>query len=363
MIHGHGGNIHGLAARLGCGFDQIIDMSSNINPLGTPPGLLDHLGSRLEEIGRLPEVDGGTMIARLASLLDVDPDRVLAGNGTTQFIYDACPALDARRVLVTGPTYADYADGCRMHAVAPRFCLWAAETDFAADVAQLDRAAADADLVFICNPNNPTGGWIPAGRLEALCARHPGTFFIIDESYLPFAPPGKARSMAHFPLENVIVLWSASKIFGMPGLRAGFLIAAPDVVARFRQFARPWCVNSLAQAAIAYLGSQKPAVLEFIRRTAAFLEAQRALFRQRLGKFDALTIYPSVTSYLLIRLPAPVTADDLCEDLARGRLLIRDCGNFHGLSRQYVRVALKSAEINALAAERIVDAAERLWRA
>ncbi len=353
MIHGHGGNIYAMAARLDCRPDQIIDMSSNINPLGMMPGMLDHLKAHLDQAGRLPEVDGRAMIAHMAALLAVDPRRMLAGNGTTQFIYNACPALDARRVLIVGPTYADYADACRMHAIEPRYCLLDPAQKFEANLEKLDRAVDGVDLVFICNPNNPTGGLIPAGQLRNLCQNHPLTRFIIDESYLPFAPSQQSRSMAQCGLENVIVLWSASKIFGMPGLRAGFLIGAEDVVSRFQHYAQPWCVNSLAQAAIGFLGRQKEAVADFIDETAVFLAKERGLFIERLQVFDALTIFPSVTSYLLIQLPAAMGAEALCDALAQKRLLIRDCSNFHGLSNRFVRVALKSSALNRMAADQL----------
>ena len=83
MIQGHGGNVAALAAQLGCRPEAIVDMSSNINPLGSLPGLIDHLRERMECISRLPEVDAAGAVRALADLLDIDPDRVLAGSGTT----------------------------------------------------------------------------------------------------------------------------------------------------------------------------------------------------------------------------------------------------------------------------------------
>lgn len=360
MIQGHGGNIHALADRLGCRPAEIIDMSSNINPLGMVPGMLAHLERHLDHAGRLPEVDCRAMIRRMAVLLDLNPRRVLAGNGTTQFIYTACPALDARQVLIIGPTYADYADACRMHGIEPHYWLLKPQDRFAADLDRLDRAVEGFDLVFICNPNNPTGGLIPVEQLRDVCQNQPRTRFIIDESYLPFAPAKQSRSMAAYGLENVIVLWSASKIFGMPGLRAGFLIARGKTVSRFRHYAQPWSVNSLAQAAIDFLGRHKEDVADFVARTAQFLVRERGLFRQRLQAVEALTIYPSKTSYLLIRLPRHISAQALCKTLSRERLLIRGCGNFYGLSPWFVRVSLKRAALNQIAADRIASAIEEL---
>ena len=133
MIQGHGGNVAALAAQLGCRPEAIVDMSSNINPLGSLPGLIDHLRGRIECIRRLPEVDAAGAVRGLADLLGIDPARVLAGGGTTQFIYAACAALSARHPLILGPTYADYADGCRVHDLEPDFCLADPTADFQPD--------------------------------------------------------------------------------------------------------------------------------------------------------------------------------------------------------------------------------------
>ena len=353
MIQGHGGNVVGLAAQLGCRPEDITDMSSNINPLGALPGLIDHLRERLDRIMVLPEVDGRGAVRAIAALLDVGEERVLAGGGTTQFIYTACAALDTRRALIVGPTYADYADGCRVHGIEPAYFLAASSDLFAVDLDQLATGLNGFDTVFLCNPNNPTGRLIPHAGLRELCARHPGVRFIIDESYLPFAEEDQGMSASG--LDNVIVLWSVSKIFGMPGLRAGFLVANPPVIDRFHRYMQPWCVNSLAQEAVSYIGAHLDAVAAFISRTRAHLATETALFRQRLAAAP-LMLYPNTTSYVLIGLPAGLTAATVCRSLAEQRFLIRNCANFHGLGEGFVRIALKDAATNAAMAQHLLAA-------
>lgn len=351
MIHGHGGNIYALAEQLKCDLAEIVDMSSNINPLGMPPGMLAAVKTGLDAIGVLPEVDGRAMIESLADLLELNPDRILAGNGTTQFIYNTCPALESRKVLIVGPTYADYTDACRMYGIEPSYYLLDAAKQFAMDWQQFDQALDGCDTVFICNANNPTGTMLDNTSLQQFCRNHPGIRFVIDESYMPFTLAGSATRMSCCGLDNVIVLWSASKIFGMPGLRVGFLIAPDAIRTAFEHFMQPWCVNSLAQAAIRYLGDQKRATLKFIQTTQNYLEQERGLFRQRLAVCPQLEIYPSVTSYLLMQLPPTINASRVCDQMARHRFLIRNCSNFFGLSNRFVRVALKSSDINKKAAE------------
>jgi threonine-phosphate decarboxylase len=354
MIQGHGGNIYATARQLSCLPEDIVDMSSNINPLGMPPGLREYLHDRLETVGVLPEADGRSAARHIAGLLGVDERRVLAGNGTTHFIYTACPALAAQKVLIVGPTYADYADACRMHDIRPQYFLTLKDQRFEVRLDLLDQALHGMDTVFICNPNNPTGRLIPRSGLLRLCEEHPETHFIIDESYLPFVPAGQSLSMSASDLENVSVLWSISKIFGLPGIRAGFMIAGEATAACFQRFMQPWSLNSLAQAAVAYIGSRRETVAEFMDQTRRFLEQERRRFREDLAVATRLDLFASRTSYFLMALPAGWRAGDVCRAMAQKRILIRDCGNFHGLSDRYVRIALKDPEINRAAARHLV---------
>lgn len=358
MIQGHGGNVFAVAEQVGCRPEEIIDMSSNINPLGALPGLIDHLKERLDRIRVLPEVDGRAAIAAIAALLGVAAQRVLAGGGTTQFIYTACAALASRRVLIVGPTYADYTDGCRVHDIEPDFFLAGPADGFAPNLERLEAALAGYDTVFVCNPNNPTGHLIPHAGLLQLCRTHPEVRFIIDESYLPFVPADHNHSMSASGLDNVVVLWSVSKIFGMPGLRAGFLVANPPVVDRFRRYMQPWCVNSLAQEAVCFLGANREAVTRFITDTRIFLDREGDLLRQRLHG-SSVTLYPSTTSYFLIGLPEGRTATGVCRALAEQRFLIRNCANFHGLDEGYIRIALKDAATNEAVSHHLLAAIGR----
>lgn len=351
MIQGHGGDIYSAARDLGCRPDAITDMSSNINPLGMPPGLLEYLQMHLDGAGVLPEADSGRSIRQMARLLKVDANRLLAGNGTTQFIYNACLALNSRKVLIVGPTYADYADACRMHHVEPRYFLTNADSGFNVDFDRLELSLEGIDTVFICNPNNPTGYVMPLDRLLQLCRTHPQVRFVIDESYMPFTADEPSMSLIGSDLHNVSVLWSISKIFGVPGLRAGFLIANETVISRFQQYMQPWSLNSLAQAAVDYLGGHRSSVMAFIETTRSFLQTERRQFCDDLAIRSRLICYPSNTSYILLELPADEHAQDVCRRMLQNGILIRDCSNFHGLSDRFIRVSIKRSAQNRLAVD------------
>ena len=224
MIQGHGGNKQQLADRIGCRVEDIIDMSSNLNPLGPPKRIHAFIRENIHLIHALPEPDAAGMSKGFADYHGIDPGCVIAGNGTTFFIYTLPLALGAKKALILGPAYADYEDACAALNVKASHCLTLAENNFVPDLDQLSDKAGQADLVFICNPNNPTGALIAKQDLETLIRRHTNTCFVVDESYLPFVPGAEDFSLitqTHLP--NLVVLSSMSKIFRIPGLRTGFL--------------------------------------------------------------------------------------------------------------------------------------------
>lgn len=351
MIIGHGGNIHDVAARLGCDPADIIDMSSNLNPLGPPEGLVQFLKDTMDTIISLPEVNSKKITGLLADRYGMAHESVLAGNGTTQFIYNIPRALKTRKALVVGPSYADYGDACAMHKAECQMFVTQESDGFRPDMVALKKAMAKADTVFICNPNNPTGVLWDSGELEALCRAFPETFFVIDESYLPFATDSYTHSAVSFRLPNVLVLNSMSKVFRIPGLRVGFLLAPVPLIYRFEQLILPWSVNALAQAAVAYLLEKKEAVDRFLKKTREFVCQEKQVFFDALKSEKNLKVYSNATYFVLARLEGKMKAPDLYEALVKQRILIRNCANFKGLDDRYVRFSLKDRATNLKLAE------------
>jgi threonine-phosphate decarboxylase len=357
MIKGHGGNIYDLARRIGCSPADIVDLSSNVNPLGPPPGLCDYLCRHVDAIASLPEVDNRGIIRDYAGTLGVSPDRLIAGNGTTQFIHTLPAVLKMKKVLIVGPTYSDYADACRFHGVPFDFHLCREEQEFQPDIDTLQENLAGVDAVFICNPNNPTGALVPAERLKQLCLRNPNVRFIVDESYLPFVSRGEKESLAGGGMENLLVLLSISKIYRIPGLRVGFLVASPGVIAAFAEFIWPWSVNSLGQAAVRFLSRAGPALDGFVADTRRHLSRQRQELKERLQSIPGLKLYPSTASFMLIRLPEGLSAPQVWSRLAEEGILIRDCSNFQGLSDRFIRICPKTSETGQRLAECLAELA------
>ena len=355
MINGHGGNIYEIARRLGCAASEIVDMSSNVNPLGPPPGLHDYLKENLNVITALPEVDSSMLVQSFAKRYHVDSDSVLAGNGSTQFIYSIPQALGSKRALILGPTYADYADACRMHNIDFEYIIAPESQGFKADIHLIIEQVQGFDTVFLCNPNNPTGTLYTAAELELLCRSHPNIYFIIDESYLPFVNCGDQESMIGCGLPNVIVLNSMSKIFRISGLRIGFIIASKNIIEKLTHYSLPWSVNTLAQIAVRYLMEHEAEVNAFIDHTQKLIETERTRFAEKLKSVSDIKLFPSTTSFILAKLLNRHTADTICDHLSNEKILIRNCSNFRGLSNRFIRISLKKSDTNQMLADKLVS--------
>lgn len=355
MLYGHGGNIRETARQVGCDPSEIVDMSSNVNPFGPPPGLIERLHFGLGEIGRLPEVDAAASIEAMAGFLEIDAQRLASGNGTTQFIYLLPGILDTRHALIVGPTYADYASACRMSNVRTRLLFSREEDGFQLDPNRLEGALAEVDTVFVCNPNNPTGVLLPPEQIRRLCRRYPGVRFVVDESYFPFVTEKTTRSLVGSSADNLLVLISDSKIYRLPGLRIGFLYASKATTRRVREATPPWSVNALAQEAVRFLCENDGETRRFVRSSARKMKEQQNAFSRALRRVPSLAIYPSQTSFLLLGLPAAFRAPEVCRRMAQRRFLLRDCSNFDGLSDRFVRVSLQTGEVNRKAADALVE--------
>ncbi|MFA6498706.1 MAG: aminotransferase class I/II-fold pyridoxal phosphate-dependent enzyme [Desulfurivibrionaceae bacterium] len=343
----HGGDILSMAKRLGCGVGDLIDLSSNLTPLGMPPGLREALSERLGEISFLPESGSETLVRLFAGKYGCSPQQVLAGNGTTEFIYAVPTSVQSRRALIIAPTYGDYQTASEWAGLSVDFFSLKADEDFALDFNRLSSRLTGGELVFLCNPNNPTGRVVASRELLDFILAHPASEFLIDESYLPFV---NEPSLAGFLLPtNLFLLCSSSKIYGIPGLRLGFLVANEEKMARFAARRKPWGVNRMAQVAGEYLLAHGDGYVQAVRD---YLAQTRPGFVARLAVLPGVQVISGSANFILSRLTGLMTAAQLREGMLRQRIMIRDCGNFTGLDGHYFRVSLQDAERN----ERCLDA-------
>jgi len=346
MITGHGGDIQETAAKLGCEVTELVDMSSNLNPLGPLQGLEAFLCKNIRSIITLPDADTDRVSKSLAKLYDLKPENITAGNGTTQFIYNLPLALKFKRVLVLGPVYADYADACMIHGAETTLLMADYSNGFEWNFDRLDHELKSHDAVYICNPNSPTGKLTDAAEIIRLAARNPEKWVVVDETYLPFLGDWQKQSVLYSDLHNIIVFHSMSKIHRLPGLRIGFMKADKDVSGRFMEYFMPWSINSLAQTAVFHLAERKEEVGKFIEESGNYATIQKQIIMDGL-KGTGIRFFPSSSVFMLGEtgsgLPDSAALHNM---MLEKKIMIRDCSSFKGLSGRHFRISLHTPENN-----------------
>lgn len=327
-------------AAAGLRWSEVLDFSVNSNPFGPPPAVVAAL--RTVDLSRYPDSDATALREAIAAREGLDPGQVLCGNGSVELMWLAALAfLDSSdTALILGPTFGEYERVCRIaqgqvttfSAQPPRF-QWALPE-------VCDRLARQRPrLLFLCNPNNPTGVYLKPADVRSLLHAAPDTLVVLDEAYLSFVPGGRSAvellrqdNERGAPQENLLVLRSMTKDFAIAGLRLGYALGSPPVIDALRGVRPPWSVNALALAA----GQAALHVPDQVGETSAELrEAKRFLSRELTGL--GLEVVPSSANFFLVRVGDGAA---FRAALLRHGCVVRDCASF-GLP-QYIRVGVRT---------------------
>jgi threonine-phosphate decarboxylase len=332
----HGAHGYAVSRSLGVSERDLLDFSQNVNPLGAPAQALEAARQALyQETGRYPAPGYPRLREALATYLGVSPGNVVPTNGGAEALFLAARAAGARgKALILEPTFSEYAAAARaaglepVHRVARR-----PEDGFRLDPAAL-RDLEWAALVFLCNPNNPTGDALARTEVLEVAAhvRERNATLVVDEAFADFAPgTGVAAEVG----EGLSVARSFTKFFAIPGLRLGCLVCSG--ASRVQELQPSWSVNAVAAAAgIAAVRDQN-----FVDASVAEVAHLREELFGALKALPGLTPFPSAANFLLVRGPA-----GLLERLARRGVLVRGCEPFLGLGPGYFRVAVRGAAEN-----------------
>ena len=324
MIEGHGDDLYKYGKKI------VSNFSSNVYNRIDHSGLYQRLNERLSTICSYPEPMPYSLESEIARRYSLTPRQVCVTNGATEAIYLIAQVFQGRISAVLGPTFSEYADACRVHRhkVKPFYSL--------------DALPEDAELVWICNPNNPTGEVRNKEDLKALVDSYPDKLFIFDQSYEYFTLKSLLgiKEAASFP--NVILLHSMTKQYAIPGLRVGYFTASEGLTDDVRCRRMPWSVNSLAIEAAKYLLEEGDGISADIPQ----LLAERERLTNLLLATGMLEIWPTDTHYMLIKLRMGKAAA-LKDFLAVNHgILIRDASNFEGLDERFFRIATQTPEEN-----------------
>ncbi len=338
----HHGAHGGLVSRfLDFGSEELLDYSQNINPLGTPSAALEAARRAVyEEAGRYPDLDYTELREALAGYLGTSSGRVVPTNGGAEALFLAARVGGPGKALVLEPTFSEYAAAATAAGMGVvRRVARRREDGFRLDPGALNDLDA-ISVVFLCNPNNPTGDSLDRQEVLEVAerVREEGAVLVVDEAFADFAPE---ISVAAEIDEGLCVARSFTKFFAIPGLRLGCLVChdAPRV-----QALQPsWPVNAVAAAA----GISAASDANFAETSVAEVRRLREELFDSLGALPGVEPFPGTANFLLAYGP-----QDLPERLARRGVLVRGCDPFQGLGPGYFRVAVRTeAENGRLVAE------------
>jgi histidinol-phosphate aminotransferase len=347
----HGAPDYEELERLGLKPDDVLDFSSNVNPYGPAEGVHEAIAS--VALDRYPDRKCLALQRSLRKFLDLPEDFVLPANGSSELIWLTALAFikPGDSVLVLGPTYCEYARAAALMAGHVSICVAQEEHRFVFDTAEVDSQieTLQPKLVFLCNPNNPTGAVLEPDAIAAWAKRYRRTLFVVDEAYLAFA--AGLESVLDVSRDNVLVLRSMTKDFGLAGPRLGYAIANRRLIVRLQEVQPPWSVSGLAQAAgVAALRN-----VEHRQRSLKLLAAGKQDLVKELTEMQ-LRVVPSAVHFFLVDVsptrkrgsslvhPSQGHPANVRYALLKRGVLIRDCASF-GLPT-FIRISTRRPEEN-----------------
>lgn len=339
MTSEHGGDRVGFSARYG---HDPLDFSANTNPMGMPPGAVRAAAAALFEAEAYPDPHCRALRGVLARREGVEDGHILCGNGAAELIFRLALALRPQRALVTSPAFSEYERalgtvGCKTEHYPLR-----AEDGFALRSDILEWVAPGLDVLFLCEPANPTGQTTPIKLLLEItqkCART-GTLLVVDECFGGFLDEPEAHTLVPETgcVKNLLILKAFTKIYAMAGLRLGYCICGDEnLLAAMARAGQPWAVSNVAQAA----GAAALADAEYLEKSRALIREERAWLAGRIRE-TGCRVYGSKANYIFFE----SAHTGLWGALAERGLLIRDCANYRGLAPGFYRVAVRKREDN-----------------
>lgn len=345
----HGGDIYR---------NQIeLDFSINVNPLGMPPSVEAALKAAIHEVEHYPDLLCEKLSCAIANHHRVEAGNVLCANGASELIHAICNAIKPKRALLVAPGFSGYLRA--LQAVASQIHMWnlSRQDAFVVDerfVREIEMIRPD--IVFLTNPNNPTGRMVAQsvlGQVVQSC-KAVGAFLVLDECFLELTQDGEKQSYISQLQddENVMILRAFTKSFAIPGVRLGYAICKNDMwVEGIREQLPDWNVSVLAQrAGLAAMQEEK-----YLARARDLVTQERDFLIEQLTK-AGMQVFASDANYLLFYDNAMKQhiADgvELYEALKKRQILIRDCKDYEGLEVGFYRVAVRTHTEN----EQLIEA-------
>ncbi len=343
----HGGNIREATQRYNLPSGSILDFSANINPLGLSPCIKGIVTNNIDSLLHYPDPECKFLKEGLADFLDLEPSNLLIGNGSIELIYLVPKALSPCRILIPIPTFSEYEFSAEQSKSRAMFVKSKGNENFQVKIEKLIKLLPKTELVFLCNPNNPTGNLISKDEIIYLAkaGQKHGTIMVVDEVFIDFVKNESNFSVVKeaTKLKNLLALRSLTKFFALPGLRLGYLVGNKSLIAKLARYQFPWNVNSFAQLVGRHIIKDEG----YIKQSKELVIRERERLFKKLKMVKGIIPYKPTANFIFCELSKThLTSRTLCDKLGRRGILIRDCGNFRGLTDRYIRIAVRKREEN-----------------
>lgn len=323
-----------------------LDYSSSINPLGTPKKAIAAVKMSANSLVQTyPDPECRELKKSLSRYLGIDSEWFTVGNGAIEIIYwFAHTTTSVRgRVVIPTPTFCEYEVASQK--VGAEVTL-VPLNNFDLDTDKIIEKARGADAVFLCNPNNPTGMLATKQIMKIIENIDSSTKILLDECFIELADNPEANTMIDqiSEFDNLVILRSLTKSFGLAGLRVGYCVCNPTLAKKLSSNKIPWNVNGLAQVAgVAALRERR-----CLSKTRALIKKERRFLHDNIEKLESFHPIRSDSNFFLVHLQGRNSTQFRDRLLKKSGILVRDCSTFTGMGAQYIRIAIKKHSENIL---------------
>jgi threonine-phosphate decarboxylase len=332
----------------------LIDYSANFNPY-LHPGIKVATEQASNALYRYPDHAYRRFREAVSEYLGVSSSTIVPGNGSVELIRLCAWALLKRgdKVIIPAPTFCEYELASRLSGAEPLLVPAWDEQELKRDILSC-LASEDVRMVFLCNPNNPTGKGLGRDAVLDIASecRENQTFLLVDEVFIELADP--AKSIARADLDGVLVLRSLTKSFSIPGMRASYGLTNAEFARQLNSLRVPWNVNAVAEAVtIALLKDCK----SYLNASRAKITTQRAWLSRELAKISGLRPLESEANFMMVDVSGTsLSSGDFAQRMKRHGCLVRDCQTFRLTGANYIRIAVRTKAENI----RLLQAAKQV---
>ena len=351
-IRRHSPVIHGGKIPTKNSDHKIIDFSSNITPLGIPKSAKSIIKKNLDKVQFYPDPNSETVISNLEKYTHLPKSNIIVGNGAIEILYNFCFAFLSKttKVLIHVPTFQEYETAVKLSNCKISYFN---SLNLSANIDLFISQIPKNGCIFLCNPNNPTGELLSKKELLSIVieAKKLKTIVFIDECFIELVPKSNESVLSYVKkYDNIFILRSLTKSFGLPGLRIGYACGSKEIIKILQKIKIPWSVNSLAQdAANAVIKN-----ISHIKKSNLIIQKELKYLEDNISILNGFECISSSTNFILIKTKYDSTK--LQTKLLKNKILIRDCKNFRGLDNHYIRIAVKSHKDNV----KLVAALEKI---